>query len=327
MNLTNYTIAVLIPCYNEEASIGNVITDFRSAIPHAEMHVFDNNSTDNTVELARKAGAYVHDEPYQGKGNVIRRMFADVNADIYVLVDGDGTYDAQSSLPMIEKLIEQQLDMVNGARNSQHEDAYRTGHEFGNRMISGIVAKVFGNQFKDMLSGFRVFSHRFVKSFPTLSSGFEIETEMTIHALDMKMKVAELTTRYSARIQGSESKLSTFKDGFRILRTIFYLIKEEKPLPFFSLIFVLLCLLSVILAYPIFLEYLETGLVPRFPTAILSASLALLGFLSLTCGLILDTVTRGRREAKRLHYLRTTFFMRDMESRNSTKKLTNDLSK
>lgn len=299
----NVKIAVLIPCFNEGVTIHKVITDFFTAIPEATVYVFDNNSTDDTAEQAHAAGAIVMTEPLQGKGNVVRRMFADVDADIYVLVDGDDTYDATCAPKMVSLLAQQRLDMVNAARVTRIKQAYRPGHRFGNILLSTMVAAIFGRQVSDMLSGFRVFSRRFVKSFPALSSGFEIETELTVHALELRMPITEIDTPYKDRPHGSVSKLRTFSDGLRIFRTITSLIKEERPLAFFSLAFALLAVSSTLLAWPIFLEYTRTGLVPRFPTAILSTGLMLLAFLSLAAGLILDTVTRGRRELKRMWYL------------------------
>jgi len=299
-----YKIAVLIPCYNEAVTIGQVVNDFRTALPAATVYVYDNNSTDSTSQTAREAGAEVRLETLQGKGNVIRRMFADIEADVYVMVDGDDTYDAPCAPAMIEHLIEHQLDMVNGARVTDIEAAYRPGHRWGNRLLTGFVATIFGNRINDMLSGYRVFSRRFVKSFPALSSGFETETELTVHALELRMQVAEMETRYKDRPEGSISKLSTVKDGVRILKTILHLIKEERPLQFFSMIAASLALISILLAIPILLTYLETGLVPRFPTAILCSALMLLAFLSFYAGLILNTVTTARREFKRLVYLR-----------------------
>ena len=295
--------AVLVPCYNEEAAIVQVINDFRRALPEAQIYVYDNNSKDRTMEVARAAGAIVRSEPLQGKGNVVRRMFADIEADIYVLVDGDATYDAASAPYMIKKLLDNQLDMVNGARVTEIQEAYRAGHRFGNWMLTSMVSVIFGNRFKDMLSGYRVFSRRYVKSFPALSAGFETETELTVHALHLRMPTSEVETPYKDRPVGSLSKLSTFKDGFRILWMILVLIKEEKPMPFFSLIAGALAAVSVVLMLPILAEYLQTGLVPRFPTAILSTSLMIMAFLSFSCGLILDTVTRGRNEMKRMRYL------------------------
>jgi glycosyltransferase involved in cell wall biosynthesis len=295
--------AVLIPCYNEEAAIARVIEDFRNALPEAIIYVYDNNSRDKTVEIARKAGALVRTEPLQGKGNVVRRMFADIEADIYVLVDGDATYDATSAPKMIAKLIDESLDMVNGARVTNIEEAYRPGHRFGNWMLTSMVAWVFGNRFKDMLSGYRVFSRRYVKSFPALAAGFETETELTIHALELRMPTDEIETPYKDRPVGSVSKLNTFRDGFRVLWTIVVMVKEERPMQFFSLLSGFLAISSIVLIGPILAEFFETGLVPRLPTAVLSMGLMIVGFLSLTCGLILDTVTRGRREMKRMRYL------------------------
>ncbi len=296
-------IAVLIPCFNEQAAIGKVVADFRAALPEAVIHVYDNNSTDGTAEAARAAGAVVRNEALQGKGNVVRRMFADVEADIYVLVDGDDTYEAAAAPGMVALLREQGLDMVTGARRGGGEAAYRPGHRFGNRVLTGLVAGVFGNRVSDMLSGYRVFSRRFVKSFPALAGGFETETEFTVHALELGMPIGEVPTAYKQRPPGSASKLNTIRDGVRILRTILVLVKEERPLPFFGLAALVLLLAGLGLFVPVLLTYLETGLVPRLPTAVLSLGLVLLSFLSLACGLILDTVTRGRKEAKRIAYL------------------------
>lgn len=296
-------IAVLIPCFNEQAAIGKVVADFRAALPEAVIHVYDNNSTDGTAEAARAAGAVVRNEALQGKGNVVRRMFADVEADIYVLVDGDDTYAAAAAPRMVALLREQGLDMVTGARRGGGEAAYRPGHRFGNRVLTGLVAGVFGNRVSDMLSGYRVFSRRFVKSFPALAGGFETETEFTVHALELGMPIGEVPTAYKERPPGSASKLNTIRDGVRILRTILVLVKEERPLPFFGLAALALLLAGLGLFVPVLLTYLETGLVPRLPTAVLSLGLVLLSFLSLACGLILDTVTRGRKEAKRIAYL------------------------
>ena len=296
-------IAVLIPCLDEELAVGQVVSDFKAALPGARVYVYDNGSADATIEVARRAGAIVRQEPERGKGNVVRRMFADIDADIYVLADGDATYPADQAPMMIHTLLNQQLDMVNGARVHEDATAYRPGHQMGNRFITWLVGMMFGRRFGDILSGYRVLSRRFVKSFPALSKGFEIETEMTVHALEMRLPAAEVEVPYLARPEGSVSKLKTVRHGARIIRTIFILIKEERPLEFFSLIFLALGLASVILAWPLMIEYLATGLVPRFPTAILATGVALLGFLSLTCGLILDTVTHSRQEIKRLHYL------------------------
>jgi glycosyltransferase involved in cell wall biosynthesis len=296
-------VAVLIPCYNEEAAIENVVRGFRAALPNASIFVYDNNSTDNTVEVARRAGAIVRREPQRGKGNVVRRMFADVEADVFVLVDGDDTYDASCVRILIDRLLKDSLDMVNASRNAQSDGAYRPGHRFGNLFLTSCVAYVFGNRLSDMLSGYRVFSRRFVKSFPALSAGFEIETELTVHALELRLPIAEVPTHYGERPKGSASKLNTYRDGVRILYTIFNLIKLEKPLQFFGFGFLLLALASVVIEIPIISTYLETGLVPRLPTAVLGTGMMLLAFLSLVCGLVLETVTRGRIELKRLHYL------------------------
>jgi len=295
-------IAVLVPCYNEEASIEKVVKDFRAALPGATVYVYDNNSKDRTVEIARAAGAVVRREPLQGKGNVVRRMFADIEADVYVMVDGDDTYDASMASVLVRKLVAEQLDMVNGARVTDW-DNYRKGHRFGNKLLTGLVTTVFGKRTDDMLSGYRVFSRRFVKSFPVLAGGFEIETELVVHALEMRMPIGEVETPYKDRAPGSVSKLSTFRDGFRILWMIGKLVKEERPLQSFGIASAVLALLSILIAIPIFVTYYQTGLVPRFPTAVLATGLGLLSFLALACGLILDTVTRGRREMKRLKYL------------------------
>ena len=296
-------LSVIIPCHNEEPTIAKVVQDFRTCLPDAAIYVYDNNSTDRTCEAARKAGAIVRHEVNQGKGHVVRRMFSDVEADVYVLVDGDDTYDATCAAEMVRRLAEEQLDMVNGARVTSIKEAYRRGHRLGNVVLTRMVGAIFGHQVTDMLSGFRVFSRRFVKSFPALSSGFEIETELTVHALELRMPMAEVSTPYKDRPEGSASKLRTFQDGLRIFRTIAILIKEERPLAFFFWVFVLLAAISLLLAWPIVLEYTRTGLVPRFPTAILSTGFMLLAFLSLAAGLVLDTVTHGRRELKRMWYL------------------------
>ena len=296
-------IAVILPCYNEEAAIGETIAAFRAALPAARIYVFDNNSSDRTVELARAAGAIVRNERMQGKGNVVRRMFSDVEADIYVMADGDATYDAAAAPAMIRMMLEERLDMVVGARQSEVDAAYRRGHRFGNAMMTGILARLFGRTFSDILSGYRIFSRRFVKSFPVLSAGFEIETEISIHALELQMPVGELVTRYGARPEGSTSKLSTYRDGWRILSTIGTLFRIEKPVLFFGGIGALLALLAIILAIPLGITYLQTGLVPRLPTALLATGLIILAVLNWFCGLILATVVRGRREVRRLAYL------------------------
>src|SRR3954466_12564692 len=296
-------VVVLVPCYNEEAAIGKVVADFRAALPETGIYVYDNNSTDRTVEAASKAGADVRREQHQGKGHVVRRMFTDIEADIYVLVDGDATYDAPSAPKMIEQLVAERLDMVCAVRVDREEAAYRLGHRAGNRMLTGFVAHVFGQSFTDMLSGYRVFTRRFVKSFPALSGGFEIETELTVHALELELPVGEMKTPYYSRPQGSASKLSTWRDGYRILRTVLRLYRAERPLPLFTGIGLSLAIVAIGIAIPIFVTYLQEGLVPRLPTAILATGLMLLACLSIVCGLILDTVTRGRREFKLLAYL------------------------
>jgi len=296
-------VAVLVPCFNEEAAVATVIADFRAILPSAEIFVYDNNSSDRTVAVARDAGAQVRSERRQGKGHVVRRMFADIDADIYVLVDGDATYDAASAPRMIEMLLSDHLDMVVGFRVDQAEAAYRPGHRTGNRMLTGFLSSVFGQAFKDTLSGYRVFSRRFVKSFPVLSDGFEIETELSVHALELALPVAEIETPYYARPEGSFSKLNTWRDGFRILGTILKLYRSEKPLRFFTAIGFFLMLVSIGLAIPVIVTYLEEGIVPRLPTAVLSMGLMILAVLSVSSGLVLDTVTRGRREMKLLAYL------------------------
>ena len=304
--LQGLNVALVVPCFNEEVAIGTVIRDFREAMPSLDIFVFDNASTDKTAEEARAAGAKVIHVPLKGKGNVVRRMFADVEADIYVMVDGDATYHAPSLPAMVSKLIAERLDMVVGCRETPKEvvaAAYRQGHQFGNKMLTKSISWIFGGQFTDMLSGYRVFSRRYAKSFPALSRGFEIETELTVHALELRMPYGEVLTPYGARPEGSASKLSTYKDGWKILKTIARLYISERPLSFFSLCGLLLTILSIGLAWPILIEFLQTGLVPRFPTAILSASIMISALLSFACGLVLDNVTRGRHEMKRLAYL------------------------
>ncbi|WP_441300022.1 glycosyltransferase family 2 protein [Bradyrhizobium sp.] len=296
-------IAVLLPCFNEAAAVAAVVADFSKALPGATIYVYDNNSTDRTAELARAAGAEVRSERRQGKGHVVRRMFADIDADIYVLADGDATYDATSAPRLIARLVEDHLDMVVGLRVDQAEAAYRKGHRTGNWMLTQFLSSVFGQAFKDILSGYRVFSRRFVKSFPVLSDGFEIETELTVHALELALPVAEIETPYYARPEGSFSKLNTWRDGFRIFGTILKLYRSEKPLRFFTAIGAFLALVAIGLAIPIFITYLEQGIVPRLPTAVLSTGLMIVAMLSISSGLVLDTVTRGRREMKLLAYL------------------------
>ena len=301
--MTEPTIAVLLPCYNEGAAIAQTVAGFRTAMPGAVVYVYDNNSSDSTAEIARAAGAIVRRERTQGKGNVVRRMFADVDADIYVMADGDATYDSASAPALVRHLLDEHLDMIVGSRVSEAELAYRRGHRFGNALLTGMLARLFGRSFTDILSGYRVFSRRFVKSFPSLSAGFEIETEISVHALELKMPCAEIPTPYFARPVGSASKLSTYSDGLRILRTIVTLYRIERPLLFFRTIALLLALVALVLAAPLGITYVDTGLVPRFPTAILATGLVILAALSFFAGLILDTVVHGRREVRRLAYL------------------------
>jgi glycosyltransferase involved in cell wall biosynthesis len=296
-------IAVLIPCYNEAQAIGQVVADFLAALPTATVYVYDNNSSDGTREIAQAAGAVVRTETLQGKGNVVRRMFADIEAEVYVLVDGDGTYDAASASKMVELLLANSLDVVNAARVAVSDGAFRPGHVFGNRLLTGTVAFIFGSRTSDMLSGYRAFSRRFVKSFPALATGFETETELTVHALELRLPIAEIQTPYRDRPWGSASKLRTFRDGFRILRTIMLLVKEERPLQFFTLAAISLGGIGLLLGIPVVTEFLHTGLVPRLPTAVLATGSMILAFVSFVAGLILDTVTLARREIKRLHYL------------------------
>jgi glycosyltransferase involved in cell wall biosynthesis len=296
-------VAVLVPCYNEERAIAKVVADFRAALPDARVYVYDNNSTDGTVATAKDAGAVVRRETHQGKGYVVRRMFNDIEADIYVLVDGDATYDAPSARAMIDRLLADRLDMVVGSRIDREEAAYRPGHRFGNRLLTGFVAHIFGRAFTDILSGYRVFSRRFVKSFPILSGGFEIETELTVHALELELPVGEVATPYYSRPSGSASKLNTWQDGFRILWTVLKLYRAERPLSLFGSLGIALGIMAIGLAIPIFITYVQEGLVPRLPTAVLSTGLIVLACLSTAVGLILDTVTRGRREAKLMAYL------------------------
>ncbi|ONH84257.1 glycosyl transferase [Roseomonas mucosa] len=301
--MTEPRIAVLVPCRDEEAAVGEVVRGFRAALPGATVYVYDNNSTDRTREVAAAAGAVVRSESQPGKGSVVRRMFADIEADAYVLVDGDGTYDASAAPEMVRRLLEERLDMVTAIRVDESVGAYRPGHRFGNLMLTGMVRLVFGNRITDMLSGYRTFSRRFVKSFPALAHGFETETEFTVHALELHLPVGELPTPYRERPAGSASKLHTIRDGVRILGTIAVLVRRERPLPFFGGLAALLLLLAALLMIPVLETYLETGLVPRMPSFLASVGLTILAWLSIACGLILDTVTQGRREAKRMAYL------------------------
>jgi glycosyltransferase involved in cell wall biosynthesis len=294
---------VLVPCFNEELTVGKTVEGFRQALPFATIYVYDNNSTDRTVEVAEAAGAVVRSETRQGKGNVVRRMFADIDADVYVLVDGDATYEAEAAPRMVRRSIEENLDFINGARVSGSVEAYRRGHRFGNYVLTAMVGNIFGRQFTDMLSGYKVFSRRYVKSFPAMSRGFEIETELTVHALELRMPSAEELTAYGERPSGSVSKLNTFRDGARILRLIFDLVRNERPLQFFGLVGAVLILIAVALTVPLAETFFETGLVPRLPTAVLAIGLIIIGFLSFLAGLILDVVATMRSEVKRLAYL------------------------
>ncbi|WP_410016129.1 glycosyltransferase family 2 protein [Sodalis sp. C49] len=297
-------VAILIPCFNEEISIGKVISDFNAILPSASIYVFDNNSSDQTVSLAKSHGVKVFSVLQRGKGNVVRRMFADVEADVYVLVDGDATYDASSCQKLIDKLLNERLDMVVGTREHTEKEAYRAGHTFGNKVLTGCVKSIFGGKFSDMLSGYRVFSRRYAKSFPAMAKGFETETELTVHALELRMPYCEIETPYSPRMEGSSSKLSTYKDGIRILKTIIKLYSSERPLFFYSLLALLFAVSGIILAIPLAQQFFETGLVPRLPTALLSTGLMILSAISFITGLILENVTTGRREMKRLAYLK-----------------------
>lgn len=315
--MTEEDIAVLIPCYNEESTITNVVKMFREQLPNAAIYVYDNNSSDKTAEIALQCGAIVRYEQQQGKGHVVRRMFSDIEAAIYILVDGDDTYDAISVKSMLDTFLQQHCDMVNGRRVTDIAAAYRFGHQVGNRLLSSIVNWIFGKRCDDILSGYRIFSRRFIKSFPALSTGFEIETELTVHALSLNMPIAEIDTPYKDRPEESTSKLNTYRDGFRILSMILILTKDERPFFFYSIAFLVLALFSLALGLPVALEFLDTGLVLRFPTAILAASVMVLAFLSLATGLVLDSVARGRRETKRLHYLSLSWLGQDRRKRLS----------
>ncbi len=300
---TSYTIAVLIPCYNEEAGIAEVVTNMQKNLPGARIYVYDNNSTDQTIIRAIEAGAIVRSEPRQGKGNVVRRMFADIDADLYIMIDGDGTYDPKAAPILIHELINNKLDMIVGTRKEESESAHRTGHKCGNIIFNWVLSILFNSPFKDIFSGYRVFSRRFVKSFPPLSGGFDIETELSIYALEMNLPVKEIPTSFFDRAEGSVSKLSTFKDGFRILWRMIFLFKECKPMAFFGIFFLFFTLLSLGLGSVLITEFMTTGLVPRIPTAIICVGSTILGFLSLACGLILDSVSCARKESKIMHYL------------------------
>lgn len=296
-------LAVLVPCFNESLTIGQVIGDFRAALPTAQIYVYDNNSTDGTAEVARAAGAIVRVEPRQGKGNVVRRMFGDIEADIYILVDGDGTYDAKAAPFLVGRVLKDDLDFVNGARAEVSQQAYRRGHRLGNRVLTGLVQGVFGREFRDMLSGYKVMSRRFVKSFPAMSSGFETETELVVHALELRMPAAEVTTAYHERPEGSVSKLRTYRDGARILYLILRLMKDERPLQFFGVLSAALLGAALVLVTPVIVTFAETGLVPRLPTAVLSLGIVILSVLTFFTGIVLDLTTRTRQELKRLLYL------------------------
>ena len=297
------SIAVLVPCYNEARTIASVVRGFRKSLPYAKVYVYDNNSTDGTAEVAQAAGAIVGKERRQGKGHVVRRMFAAIEADIYVLVDGDATYDPGAAPRLATELLAGPFDMVNGARLHQSAGAYRAGHVLGNKLLSGLVSLIFGAQNRDMLSGYKALSRRFVKSFPATSAGFEIETELLVHALDLDLPISEIETEYHERTPGSLSKLSTIKDGMRVLWMILHLVRDLLPLQFFSAIGSIFMLASIAAGIPIISEYIATGLVPRLPTAVLAVGLMIVGILSLFSGLILDSVAKGRREAKLLAYL------------------------
>lgn len=297
-------VAVILPCYNEAVAIGETVAQFRKALPNATIYVFDNNSTDDSIRIAQEAGAVVRSEPLQGKGNVVRRMFADIDADVYVMSDGDATYDSEAAPAMVELLVSQNLDMVNGARVNTESEAYRPGHKFGNALFTGLVKFIFKSNINDMLSGYRIFSRRFVKSFPAVSHGFEIETELTVHAMQMRMPVGEVETRYFSRLPESNSKLSTFRDGWRILKMISLLIKEEKPLAFFMSLALIAFVPSLVVFVSVLGEFLETGLVDRIPSLVVAVSGFVASMLSVVCALILDSLARGRSEIRRLSYLR-----------------------
>jgi glycosyltransferase involved in cell wall biosynthesis len=303
VSLPEPRLAVLVPCYNEEAAIAKVVRDFRTALPTSEIYVYDNNSRDATGAVARDAGAVVRSENRQGKGNVVRRMFADIEADVYILVDGDDTYDAAAAPALVRKLIDEGLDIITGKREATGQAAYRRGHVLGNKLLTGLTALMFGVKMGDMLSGYRIMSRRFVKSFPSAVEGFGIETELTVHAVRLLVPMAEVSTRYKERPEGSTSKLNTYRDGMRILLTIGGLTRRERPLVFYGLLFLFFALFSLAVGIPVVIEYFETGLVPRLPTAVLVSGMMVIAFLSLAAGLILDNVTRGRWEAKRLAYL------------------------
>jgi len=300
---TAQAIAVLIPCYNEEAAIGQVVEAFRAALPGSRICVFDNNSSDRTAEVAAAAGAEIWTENRQGKGNVVRRMFAEIDADIYLMVDGDATYDAESAPRMVAELVEQRLDMVVARRVSTTDQAYRTGHRLGNRLLTGAVAWIFGHMMTDILSGYRAFSRRFVKSFPAMARGFETETELTVHALQLRLPVAEIETPYYPRLEGSDSKLNTWRDGFRILGTILRLFVLEKPFQFFLLLSLLFLAAATVLFVPVLIEYFGTGFVLRVPSLIVAVGGYVMALICLIMGTLLYTASISRLEAKRFKYL------------------------
>ncbi|MDF2916398.1 MAG: glycosyl transferase family 2 [Microbacterium sp.] len=297
------TIAALVPCYNEELSIASVVRDLRAAVPEITVYVYDNASTDRTVEVARAAGAIVRSEERKGKGNVVRRAFADVEADIYVLIDGDDTYDAAALPEMIATLIEGPYDHILGVRNETTESAYRPGHSLGNKGFNWLVGSIFGSDVSDMLSGYRVMSRRFVKSFPALSREFEIETELTVHAMSVRVPQAEVSVGFKDRPEGSESKLRTYHDGFRILNLIAQLVRHERPMFFYGVVASILVLIGILLGIPVVVDFFQTGLVPRLPSAVLALGVVLAGGLAASIGLILDGVLKARREVSRLNYL------------------------
>lgn len=307
-------IAVVLPCYNEGLAIRGVVKKFQQVLPGAQIYVFDNRSTDNTASEARAAGAFVRHEPWPGKGNVVRRMFADIDADIYLMADGDGTYDADVAPAMIARLVNEHLDMVVGTRENVYENAHRAGHGFGNRLFNTLYRRLFGRLFTDIFSGYRVFSRRFVKTFPAVSAGFEIETEMSVHASQLRMPIVEMPTAYGKRLEGSASKLNTIRDGIRILMTFMLLLKEVRPAQFYGSIALFFMFVSIALGIPLLDTYVETGKVPRFPTAILATGLMLLAGISLMCGLILDSVARGRLEQKRIQYLLVPRFKTELDN-------------
>lgn len=317
-DLNALEIAVILPCYNEAIAIGETVAQFRNALPNATVYVFDNNSTDGSIQAAQEAGAIVRSEPLQGKGNVVRRMFADVDADVYVMADGDATYESAAAPELVKLLVSQNLDMVNGARVNKETEAYRPGHKFGNALFSGLVKFIFSSKIDDMLSGYRVFSRRFVKSFPAGSGGFEIETELTVHAMQMRMPIGEVQTNYSSRLPDSNSKLSTFKDGWRILKMISLLIKEEKPMSFFLSLGMVVFAPSLLVFISVLTEFLETGLVARFPSLIVAVSGFVATMLSVVCAFILDSLSRGRREIRRLSYLQYPGVAQTLNVRSKT---------